>query len=52
VRTVSVPAAQVARVRDMVAVLATDACAALAAKSVRAATLDEVEELVSHALGG
>jgi phosphoenolpyruvate-protein kinase (PTS system EI component) len=52
VRTVSVPAAQVTRVRDLVVTLAADACAALAAKSVRAATLDEVEELVSHALGG
>jgi phosphoenolpyruvate-protein kinase (PTS system EI component) len=51
VRTVSVPAAQVARVRDLIAVLDADACAAVAAKSVRAATLDEVEELVSHALG-
>jgi phosphoenolpyruvate-protein kinase (PTS system EI component) len=51
VRTVSVPAAQVARVRDLIADLPADACAALAAKSVRAATLDEVEELVCHALG-
>ena len=51
VRTVSVPAAQVGRVRDLVAVLAADACAALAAKSVRATTLDQVAELVSHALG-
>jgi phosphoenolpyruvate-protein kinase (PTS system EI component) len=51
VRTVSVPAAQVARVKDLVAAVAADACAALAAKSVRAGTLDEVEDLVSHALG-
>jgi phosphocarrier protein FPr len=51
VRTVSVPAARVARVADLIAGLAADACGALAAKSVRASTLDEVEELVRHAAG-
>jgi len=52
VRTFSVPAAQVAQVADRIAGLAADACGALAAKSVRATTLDEVEELVRHAVGG
>ncbi len=52
VRTFSVPAASVGRVRGWIAGLDSQACAALAAKSVRAAAIEEVQELVRHASGG
>ena len=52
VRTFSVPAAYVERVRGWIAGLDADGCAALAAKSVLASTIDEVQELVRHARVG
>jgi len=51
VRALSVPAAQVGLVADRIAELDAQACAALAAKSVMASSLGDVEDLVSHALG-
>jgi phosphoenolpyruvate-protein kinase (PTS system EI component) len=51
-RTFSVPAAYVARVRGWIAGLDADACAALAAKSLIASTLEDVRELVRHARRG
>jgi phosphoenolpyruvate-protein kinase (PTS system EI component) len=51
VRTFSVPAAFVGRVRDWIAGLDSQACAVLAAQSVRAAAIEEVQELVRHASG-
>jgi phosphoenolpyruvate-protein kinase (PTS system EI component) len=49
VRTFSVPAAYVDRVRGWIAALDAQACEVLAAKSVNASTLGEVQELVRHA---
>ncbi len=50
VRTVSVPAARVARVAGWVSGWDSDACAAVAAKAVRASALGEVQELVRDEL--
>jgi phosphoenolpyruvate-protein kinase (PTS system EI component) len=48
VRTLSVPAAQVHRVRSRLAELDTAACAALAAQALQAATVEEVWKLVAQ----
>jgi phosphoenolpyruvate-protein kinase (PTS system EI component) len=48
-RTFSVPAAYVDRVRVWIAALDAPACAALAARSVNASTIGDVQELVRHA---
>ena len=49
VRTFSVPAAYVERVRAWLAALDADECAALAAKSVTASTISDVQDLARHA---
>jgi phosphoenolpyruvate-protein kinase (PTS system EI component) len=50
VRTVSVPAARVTRVTGWVSGWDSDACAAVAAKAVKAAALGEVQDLVRDEL--
>jgi phosphoenolpyruvate-protein kinase (PTS system EI component) len=52
IRSISVPAAQVGIVANRISGLAASACEALAAEAVKATNLDEVQELVSHAIGG
>lgn len=49
IRTVSVPAARVARVASWLADWDSGTCATLAAKSVKAGSLDEVKDMVRHA---